>query len=220
MEPDEVDRRPVSAPDIFAPDIFEGLPRGHYGAILIDPPWAFRTYGGDNATPHRSAEDHYKTMDFDALKAMPVGDLAAKNCALFMWVVGSHIDQALELGQAWGFKMTTDAFYWMKERMFDAGRQMDFIDDDCAEPVISMGYWTRKQVEPCFLFKKGSPPRLSKGVRQVIVEPRREHSRKPDAINHRIEQLVAGPYLEIFGRTNRPGWDIWGNEAGRWSAAA
>lgn len=203
---------------------FGDLPEQHFGCILADPPWAFRTLSGSDRTPTQKkafhqADDHYKTMSLDALKALPVGDLAGKNCALFMWVVGSHLDAALELGRAWGFELKTDAFIWLKERLWDAG-QLDLLTGDVPPPGISMGYWTRKQSEACWMFTRGKPRRLSKGVRQVIVAPRREHSRKPDEQYDRIEALVAGPYVELFARTQREGWSNWGNETGKFEVAA
>jgi len=78
-----------------------------------------------------------------------------------------------------------------------------------------MGYWTRANSEPCLLATRGKPKRLSAAVRQGIIEPRREHSRKPDCVHERIERLVAGPYLELFARATRPGWTCWGNEVGK-----
>ena len=191
---------------------------GGYGAILADPPWAFRTFSGENMTPHRCAEDHYSTMDLAALKALPVPDIAGKDCALFMWVVGSHLVESIELAAAWGFEFKTDAFYWIKQRLIGAD-QIDIFTGDIAEPRMGFGYWTRKQVEPCWLFTRGSPKRLSKGVRQTIIEPRREHS-KPDAAHQRVEALVAGPYLEMFARAPRAGWDVWGNQTNKFQAAA
>lgn len=198
---------------------FADLPRGRFGCIYADPPWAFQTFSGENMTPHRCAEDHYRTMDLAALKALPVGELAAKDCALFMWVVGSHLDAALELGAAWGFTVKTDAFYWLKSRLRDAD-QIDLFTGDVPEPRIGFGYWTRKQVEACWMFTRGSPKRLTKGVRQAIIEPRREHSRKPDVAYERIEALVDGPYLELFARTQRPGWSTWGNQTDKFEVAA
>jgi N6-adenosine-specific RNA methylase IME4 len=195
------------------------LPAGPFGCILADPPWAFRTFGGDAMTPHRSTEDHYSTMSLAEMAAIPVAEIAAKDCALFMWVVGSHLTESIELAEAWGFKFKTDAFYWLKERLNGAG-QPDLFTGDVPELRISMGYWTRKQIEPCWLFTRGSPRRLSKGVRQAIVEPRREHSRKPDCQYDRIEALVGGPRLELFARHQRPGWTVWGNQTDRFGAAA
>ena len=164
-----------------------------YGALLIDPPWHFKTFSGKVSIPFRGAHQHYETMKDKDIIALPIADLAAKDCALFMWVVDSHLDVALKCFDAWGFKFKTNAFVWNKRS-------------------IGMGYWTRKQTEMCWLATKGKPKRLSKGVPQVIDEPRREHSRKPDEIYNRIEALVAGPYLEMFARQKITGWDSWGNE--------
>jgi N6-adenosine-specific RNA methylase IME4 len=80
--------------------------------------------------------------------------------------------------------------------------QIDLFTGDIAEPRMGFGYWTRKQVEPCWLFTRGNPKRISKGVRQLIVEPRREHSRKPDAQYERIEALVDGPRLDRLGQSD------------------
>lgn len=176
------------------------LPPGPFGAISADPPWAFRTFSGENMTPHRCAEDHYRTMSREDLLAMPVADVAAKDCALFLWVVDSHIDEGIELGRAWGFTFKTLVFVW------DKGDRMGF------------GYWSRKQAEVVLLFTRGKPRRLSSAVRQIIRAPRREHSRKPDEIYSRIEQLVAGPYLELFARQQWPGWSAWGNQVGKFEA--
>ena len=78
-----------------------------------------------------------------------------------------------------------------------------------------MGYWIRANTEPCLLATRGKPKRLNAGVRQGIIEPRREHSRKPDCVHERIERLVAGHYLGLFARQTRPGWTAWGNEVGK-----
>lgn len=183
------------------------FPSGPFGAILSDPPWAFMGYNSQG-TPHRSEEDHYPTMTLDEIKALPVQQAAAKDCALFMWVIGSHLDQALELGRAWGFKYKTDVFTWVKTGKHDP-----------AVRPISMGFWSRKQTEQCLLFTRGSPKRLDAGVRQlfetdeqIIFAPKREHSRKPDEQYERIERLVSGPYLEMFARRRQTGWSSWGNE--------
>lgn len=195
---------------------FASLSSG-YQVILADPPWAFRTFSGETMTPHRCAEDHYSTMTLAEMQALPVGEIAARDCALFMWVVGSHLVEAIELAAAWGFEFKTDAFYWFKQRLVGAD-QIDLFTGDIAEPRMGFGYWTRKQVEPCWLFTRGKPKRLNAGVRQVIMEPRREHSRKPDAQYERIESLVTGPYVELFARTRRRGWDSWGNQVGKFDA--
>lgn len=178
------------------------LPVTKFGCILADPPWAFRTYSGRDGTPHRGAHDHYAVMGRDALAALPVADLALPDCALFMWVVDSHLDEALALalGKAWGFAFKTCAFVWFKGR------------NEGQVPKVGMGYWTRKQTEQCWLFTRGKPKRLGKGVEQAIFCGRGAHSAKPHEQYLRIEKLVAGPFLELFARNSRHGWSAWGNQ--------
>lgn len=175
------------------------LPQGPFGCILCDAPWSFRTYGGKDVAPAR-AEQPYSVMSLADLKHLPVGDVAAKDAILFMWTVSHLQDEATDLARSWGFAPKSVAFVW------DKGR-------------IGMGYWTRQEVEICKLYTRGKPKRKSKGVRQLIRAPRREHSRKPDEQYSRIESLVDGPYLEMFARQAWPNWTAWGNEAGKYVAA-
>ncbi len=194
---------------------------GKYGAILIDPPWAFKTYGGDSATPHRSANDHYKTMPLHKLAGLPVPENASRSCALFMWVVSSHLDAALDLFRVWGFRQKSLAFVWVKSKNGAAEQGAFFLDDayDDQHP-LSMGYRTRQQCELCLLATKGKPAVRDRGVRQLIIAPRREHSRKPDDQYTRIQSLVDGPYLEMFARQRWPRWDSWGDEADKFKQEA
>lgn len=197
------------------------LPKGPYKVGLIDPPWAFETYGNKRGVvPQRAAGQHYPVMPMSELRELPLGDCMAKDSVLLMWVVDSHLKQAITLGESWGFTYKTIAFNWCKTQ-------------------ISLGYWTRKDAEfclafakgdpgefetvldsdkeVCLLFTQGKPKRVGKGVRQTIVAPRREHSRKPDEQYERIEALLDGPYLEVFSRTDRPGWTSWGNQTGKFN---
>lgn len=179
------------------------LPPGPFGCILADPPWAFQTFNNKTGTtPHRGAEDHYGVMSADDLLALDVASIVDRDAALFMWVVDSHFDEAFALGKAWGFEFKTCAFVWVKSK---AG----------GWAVPGMGYWSRKQTEQCWLFTRGKPKRLSKGVEQIIHCPRGAHSAKPDITYERIEALVGGPYLELFARSARPGWSAFGNEVGK-----
>lgn len=172
-----------------------------YGAILIDPPWPFDTYSRKAVVPAR-AEQPYPTMAMNEIAALPIPDLAARSCAVFLWQSDSLPLAAGQLAAIWGLRIVTDnVFIWIK-------------------PSIGMGYWTRKEGETVALMTKGQPPRRAKDVRQVIEAPRREHSRKPDEIYERIERLVDGPYLEMFARQRWPGWDSWGNETDKFEAVA
>jgi N6-adenosine-specific RNA methylase IME4 len=199
---------------------FDELPKHYYGAILADPPWRFRTWDNrvaiakDRKThthgTNTSAATHYITMPIEELRALPVGDLAAKDCALFLWVSWPQFEEALSLIAAWGFAFKTCAFCWTKAH---AG-QLEMFEQAIPD-LMGMGYWTRANTEPCLLATRGKPKRLNMDVRQAIIEPRREHSRKPSCVHGRIERLVSGPYLELFARSTRLGWDSFGDEVGK-----
>ena len=176
-----------------------------YGAIYADPPWYFRNYSAKGTG--RAAIAHYDVMDMDVLKAMPIADLAAKDCALFMWATDPMLPQALELMQAWGFAFKTVAFNWVKLKK---GGEAKRVSDD---PFFTgLGYWTRANPELCLLGTRGKPKRKSKAVRRLVASERRKHSRKPDEVYRRIEQLVDGPYLELFARESRGRWDAIGDQ--------
>ena len=188
---------------------FAGL--GKYGAILADPPWPFATWS--HKGQGRSGEAHYGTMTHADIEALPVGDIAAEDSVLFLWIVQTQIPQAVSLAQAWGFTLKSVAFAWVK------GGGLPMFPDDVVNQM-GMGKWTRAEFEQCWLATRGKPKRLNADVRQVLIEKRREHSRKPDGIHERIERLVAGPYIELFARQQRPGWTAWGNETNKFEAVA
>jgi N6-adenosine-specific RNA methylase IME4 len=181
-----------------------------FGVILADPPHSFSTYSPKGRD--RCADKHYELMSHSAIVAMGalVQALAAKDCALFLWSSGTFAGRSLEIAQAWGFKFTTFAFVWIKTR-----KGCETIEpDDLAEVQLSTGcgFTTRANAEFVLLAKRGSPPRLNNDVHQVVIAPRRAHSEKPEEVARRIERLYPGKYLELFGRRQRPGWTVWGNE--------
>lgn len=172
--------------------------KGYYRVILADPPWSWRTYSDKGRA--KAPDRHYPLMSFKDIANLPVDSIANQNCCLFLWVTFPKLIEGMDVLYAWGFEYKTVAFVWVKENKISPGLFM------------GMGYWTRTNAEICLLGTKGAPKRLSGGVRQVIVSPRREHSRKPDEQYKRIEELVPGPYIELFARRMVPGWDCWGNE--------
>lgn len=213
--------------------VINPLPQGPYRLCLMDPPWAFRTFNKKSRTPtqkkFREAEDHYPTMSVAEMAALPVGEMMARDSAIAMWIVGSHCDAALELAEAWGFRFTTDLFYWLKTKLIGAD-QIDLFTGDVPPPRMSMGYYSRKQLEPMWLFTRGRGlPVCAHDVRQLIIEPSSGHSRKPAEQYHRLDRLfglsagdAAGEGLariEMFARNTQPGWDAWGNEVGKFDAA-
>jgi N6-adenosine-specific RNA methylase IME4 len=174
-----------------------------FGVIYADPPWSFQVYSGGK---QRSVERHYDTESLDAIAALPVEALAADDCALFLWCVMPELPGALDVIKAWNFEFKTAAFTWIKQNRSGEGLHW------------GMGYWTRANAELCLLATRGSPQRLAMDVHQVVMSPVGEHSQKPNEVRTRIERLVAGPYLELFGREQAPGWTVWGNEILRGAA--
>ena len=185
--------------------IFAGLPARAAGALLVDPPWRFRTWSETNQA--KSPSKHYALMRTEEIAGLPVAEIAANDAVLFLWISWPMLPQAMQVIDSWDFVYRTCAFAWIKG---DAS-QIDMFRDDIV-PAMKLGYWTRANSEVCLLATRGDPKRLHADVRQAIVEPSREHSRKPDCIHDRIERLVAGPYVELFARSTRPRWKAWGTE--------
>ncbi len=199
---------------------FGDLEPGKYGAILADPPWGFNLYGWTGNSPgmglpSRKKDPHYNVMDEDTIAALPVGALASGDCVLCIWITWPTLEWALRIIDKWGFTYKTCAFAWIKAN----ASQIEMFREDI-DPFVGLGFWTRSNSEVCLLATRGKPKRLNADVRQAIIAPRREHSRKPDGIHERIERLVAGPYVELFARQRRPGWDCWGNQTDKFEAVA
>lgn len=169
-----------------------------YGCLYIDPPWGFRNFSekGERKNPNQ----HYPCMTVEQIAALPVGELAARDCALFLWTTGPFLEASFGVARAWGFKYSTTGFTWAKQNPSGEGW------------AYGTGYWTRANPEYCLLFTKGSPRRLATDVPELIVSPRARHSEKPEEVAERIQRLVGGPYCEVFARKARVGWTVLGNE--------
>lgn len=195
---------------------FAGLERNGYPCLLSDPPWHHASRSPKGQTS-RSPSAHYPTMTLEAIKALPVGDLAARDAHLFLWTTGPHLEVAFQVMAAWGFRYSSLAFVWVKRKK-SAGDDHDApLFMDRRDLFTGMGYTTRQNAELVLLGRRGRPVRLSKAIHQVIVAPRQEHSRKPAESHARIERYCAGPRLELFARASLPGWDCWGNDVNRFS---
>ncbi len=201
-------------------DPFTGLPRRHFGLIAADPPWHFRARTAlqmSNWTSRRDAEKHYRVMGVDDIAALPVRDLAADDAHLMLWITGPLFVEGkhLPIMKAWGFKPSSVAFTWIKLRKTIDARQFSVVRLVENDLHVGLGLTTRKNAEFVVLGRRGNAKRLSKSVREVILAPVREHSRKPDEFYRRAVEYAAGPYLELFARQQRPGWTVWGNETDR-----
>lgn len=176
---------------------FEGLRPNHYGLILADPPWRFRTWNATNSK--KSAAAHYNLMTHDDLCHLPVERLAAPDCVLVMWATQAMLPEALRLMKVWNFRYKT-AGAWAKQSL--TGKKWAF----------GTGYVLRCAAEFYLVGTRGQPKALVRNVRNLIVAPNREHSRKPDEMHANLERLFPGPRCELFARESRPGWDTWGNQ--------
>jgi len=170
-----------------------------YQIILADPPWAYRVWNKKGLG--RTAENHYPTMKLPDICALPVAEIADKDCALFLWATYPNLPHAFEVIKAWGFVYKTVAFTWVKR----CKRSNDWF--------TGLGHWTRANAEICLLATKGSPRRISRSVRQIIDTSIEQHSKKPGEARSRIVQLLGDiPRIELFAREAIPGWDVFGNE--------
>ena len=131
-----------------------------YSVIYADPPWRY-----ERSKVQGAAEKHYPTMGIDELCALPVPELAAKDCALFLWATFPQLPEALRLIRAWGFRYRTVAFVWLKRNRKSPSW------------FYGMGYWTRSNAEICLLATKGKPKRQSAGVHQFLISPIEQHSK-------------------------------------------
>ncbi len=199
---------------------FAGLPDTGFRAIVCDPPWDFRARTAlemSNWTSRRDAEKHYDVMGVDDICALPVKQLVGPDCHLFLWVTGPCLPLAFKVMEAWGFRYSAVAFTWIKlRRSFNAMqlRSTPCIDSDFH---VGLGLTTRKNAEFVLLGRRGKVKRQAKNVRELILAPVREHSRKPDEMFDRVERYCEGPYLELFARERRKGWTSWGREVTRFN---
>jgi N6-adenosine-specific RNA methylase IME4 len=168
---------------------------GHqlYGVIYADPPWRFEPYSRDTGMD-RAADNHYPTMDADAIADLTIP--AAEDCVLFLWATVPMLEDALSLIKQWGFEYKSHQV-WVKDR-------------------IGTGYWFRNKHELLLVATRGTPPAPAPGTQweSVVQAPLAKHSVKPEAFAEMITSLFPTvPKLEMFARRQRAGWDSWGAEA-------
>jgi N6-adenosine-specific RNA methylase IME4 len=178
----------------------KGLKMKKYNIIYADPPWEYRVWSQKGKG--RSAESHYNTMTKDSIRSLPIQNICEKDSVLLLWVTYPCLEEGIELMKAWGFKYKTCAFSWVK-----MNKKKD-------TPFTGMGYYTRANNEICLLGTRGKPlKRASRKVKQIVMSPIREHSRKPDCVRDRIVELFGDlPRVELFCRHPAEGWDCIGNE--------
>lgn len=173
-----------------------------YDIISADPPWRFASNSA--AKPGRNAMRHYPCMRDDEIAALPVEEWAADQALLFMWTTAPMLERSMAIPKAWGFRYVTQ-MVWPKSR-------------------IGTGFWVRGQHEIVLICKHGKFPRPGKSAPlgpSLLAGDVREHSRKPDDLQDRIDAVWPDHRkLEMFARRPRPGWDAFGNETSKFAEAA
>lgn len=183
--------------DIIQGGVFDGYPKNHFKVILIDSPWSFKPYSMKNI--EKMPDAHYTCMDLNWIKSLPLQDLAAEDCVCISWCTAPMIREGLASLEAWGFKFSTMGA-WAKQS--STGAKWGF----------GTGYVYRSAMEPWILGTRGKPKSKSRSIRNLIVAPIRQHSRKPDQMRENIEAQFDGPFIELFAREPAPGWSAWGNQ--------
>lgn len=204
-----------------------------YDLIYCDPPWHWkpRSPKGED----RSAKNHYNVMSLEDIKRLPIPSIAADPSALVMWVIDPMLPQALELASAWGYKYATVLFYWVKTTKKSPVRfiqnklwfeDLIHITDSLLGSTVfftGLGYYTRANPEQAWIFTREKNPYLGirggglrvrdHSVPRLIVEPVGKHSQKPEEARIRLEKLFGDVRrVELFARSRRPGWDVFGNQ--------
>lgn len=180
MQVDQINREPPP------------LPTGPFRVIVADPPWPYEKRAEDPS--HRAALP-YPSMTVDAIKALPVGEMAADDAILWLWATNAHLRVAFDVLEAWGFTYKT-LLTWVKDR-------------------FGTGDWLRGQTEHCLLAVRGKPVVNLTNQTTVIHGPVREHSRKPESFYAMVDTLCPGAKVELFARKPRDGWQCHGNDTDR-----
>jgi N6-adenosine-specific RNA methylase IME4 len=178
-------------------------PVGGFNMLMIDPPWLIRT--NSPAAPGKNPASKYACAPRDWIKALPIRDaLAADDALVWLWAINPMLDQALDVLQAWGFRFCTSG-HWAKTTK--TGKQH-----------FGTGFVLRNAGEP-FLLGKIGRPKTTRATRSVVMGLARTHSQKPEEGYVAAQALMPDAHrIELFSRTDRPGWTCWGAEAGKLNA--
>lgn len=178
-----------------------------YATIVADPPWPFVWRGSPGGRRANQTHLGYSLMTYGEIAAIAVGDIIAPQATLFLWVTQEalHSGEARRVAHAWGFPTRVGEFVWRK-------------------PNFGAGAYPRIGHELCVIYKRGRGSLRPDGPRNVhSVQSWRQdynhanghgkkHSAKPEEFYVTVMEGYEGPYVELFARSSRPGWDHWGNE--------
>lgn len=184
-----------------------------FRTVLADPPWPYRSpravvgNGGRGAQNGTAADiiqadvtQHYNVMSLEEIKSLPVRSLVANNAHLYLWTTNSFVREAHDVARSWGFEPKT-IITWVKTR-----------HDQPHAPSMRTGYWFRSATEHVVFAVRGKLRLTGPAAPTAFHSPRLPHSVKPDSFYTLVEEQSPGPYLELFARRSRYGWERWGNE--------
>ena len=181
-------------------------PDGGFRTIVADPPWQFQL-----SCVQGAAENHYSTMSDDSIVSMDVKSVAADSSHLYLWIVAAKAELGYAVCRSWGFRPIME-LWWVKR-----APQLTLIGPP-PRYRMGMGFYFRHSGERCIFGVRGKGRLLRKDLDAIMFEAPRRHSQKPDVFYQLVERASPGPRLELFSRTTRPGWIVWGNETGKFNA--
>lgn len=188
-------------------DDFLAFARGRqFRTVLADPPWQFQNRTGKMAPEHKRLS-RYPTLSLQEIKDLPVAAAVTDPAHLYLWVPNALLAEGLEVMECWGFTYKTN-LVWYKVRK------------DGGPDRRGVGFYFRNVTELILFGVRGKNARTlppGRSQENIITSQKREHSRKPDEQYALIESCSEGPYLEMFARGQRPGWQCWGNQAEAYS---
>ena len=164
-----------------------------YQIIYADPPWDVKA-GPPWASNGKSQDLEYPTMSLQDIKDLPVGELADKDCRLFLWAINKYLPDSFDVLHAWGFKYST-MLVW------------------CKTPNgIGLGGTFSLTTEYLLFGHKGRVGANKRYDTSWWLEKRGRHSKKPQRFRDIIDETFDGNRVELFAREKTPGWHVWGNE--------
>lgn len=188
--------RPAAWP--FAPL----MPRA-YSVIVIDPPWHWESWS--DVRQDKATSKQYDVMSTDDIKALPVRLLCDDDCLVLVWATAPMLPQAMACMAAWRVAYKSN-MVWRKVTA-------------TGKPRMGLGFWARTMHEQVLIGTVGKPRKI-KTFPSIFDGIAREHSRKPDEFYALVDQCAAGRRADVFSRENRPGWECFGDEAGKYDGVA
>lgn len=201
---DSVHLRMISFPTL--PD----LPDREYKTVMADPPWA---YDDDLPGPARGSNSHYDTLHYGTVMGMgpQIREITSSHAHLYLWTTNSFIQESIRVAEEWGFDQKS-IVTWIKVQ--DEPYGLPHERDQAVNIIerIGMGNYLRNTTEHLLFCVKGTRGVELNNVPTHFFAERDEHSSKPTKAYRLVESLSPAPRIDLFSRTQRKGWDGWGDE--------